>query len=362
VLAVLCLLGLGRLLWQREAALLVAAAGLATTTFILLIREQYAYGAYKVLALGWWIAAFVIVSGLAWLHDRLQRFAKQPWPMAAVLVPGLIVPAVTTARAYIETRDAPAERISDYRAIERLPDAIGDAPVALAAWDSNAAHWGAYFLRRANLFMAVRPGYLGAPHVAPLINAARQAPVDRIRYVILESSSGLARASGWRLVWGVGRLTVWDTAPVGWAVVTGVRDALGNDVLPSPYFHTGPPGAAVQVISSRSGMLTVSGRLFNALIPDDHSCWQLAMSGPGGAPAQELTLKAGTATLDTPIPAGRSTFELRAKTVVPTPFSAQDGRREAGFADLAARLRPPAPAGTDGVPGPPQAETPCHGS
>jgi hypothetical protein len=345
--------GVGRMLWRRELALPLAIAGLCAMVATLIGRQAYAYGAYKVLSLGWWAFAFAIVGVAASLTGR-RGWWRMP---AAVIAYGLVlaVPAVTAVRTIAETATAGSERISQYRVIEQLPAFLGHVPIVLNTSDVEAEHWGTYFLRREPMLLGTRYGYLGMPHLVALIGRARPIPPATVRYVVTDPALAPAtvRAAGWRLVWAVGRFAVWDSAPQGWASVIQLHDALRNLALFRPYFHAGPPGATLQVVANRAGTLRLSGRLFNAYVPDspDRSCWRLALhedaATAAGQPtgtaitAQDLAMRSGITRVDLPIVAGTSVISLSATPMTPSaPAGTRELAREGSFMDVTTELLP----------------------
>jgi hypothetical protein len=343
--------GLIRWLWQRQFGLTLIAGGLITLIALMIWRQQYDYGAYKFLSLGWWLFAFAAISGITWLADALGPFRIQAWALAVPLV--ALVPGVTVARAVFETVHAPDERMEQYRVIEELPRIIGHAPVLLDVAQVNSEHWGVYFLRRTDVILGLRNGYLSMAHLVRLLDRSEAVAPGSVRYVITDASIDTRQVPAhWRLVWGVGRYAVWDTSTQGWAAVTRIHDALGNDVQFQPYLYIGPPGATISVLASRPGTLAFSTKLFNLFSSTDQSCWQLRLTTTTTTTPQELSLRPGAITLDLPIPAGASTITLLANPARPTSFSVTPERaREGSLRETTAILLPTdgTRAGTDGT-------------
>lgn len=343
--------GVLRMLWRRELAMPLIIVGLSLLVGVSILRQQYDYGAYKFLSLGWWAFALAIVSGPGWL-DALSRARFVTWSLAGLLLAAS--PAITAARAISELVYADGERISQYRPIEQLPAFLHGAPLLLNPASVFAEHWGVYYLRHADVRLGLRNGYLAMPHLVRLLDRSESVPPDRIRYVVTDAGlPATERPAGWRLVWGAGRYAAWDTAPGGWAAMTRIHDALGNDVTPSPYVHAGPPGVTLQILASRAGTVRLSTRLLNFFTPTDRSCWQLAVTPTMGigSSARTLALRPGAVALTLPVAAGESDVALLATPAKPTPYSATpEAAREGSLADTTTVLLPAtARSGTDGA-------------
>jgi hypothetical protein len=247
VLLLLAAIGGWALVLRRRAALPAILATLWIAAAWLLWRDHYAYGGYKMLALAWWLTAFAIVYGIGWVMDR----ARHAWPsvpmrrvlLAAAWTVMLIVPVMTCRRVMAATAYAAPDSIDRFRIVQDAPRAAAGATVALISADPLRTAWGTYFLRRAPMFLAIRNGYLGQPHVAPLLDRAAPSGPEHIHFVITDADrSGGVDPTGWALLWQGGSFNLWDTGDRGWAALAPRGDAKSMTMM---------------IVASRAGRATL---------------------------------------------------------------------------------------------------------
>jgi hypothetical protein len=325
-LLVLIVLGLWRLVRQGEIALPVVLVAHAVGAAWLLGHAHYDYGAYKMLLLGWWVAAFAVLTACGWLIDILRTDGvdrTHAWrqPLRAVMgmvaaMSLLIVPIVTEARAVSAAREVQTRSLRGYHAIDRLPSLIGQAPIALLSFDELATHWAAYYLRDANLLLAVRNGYVAMPQMQ--IPMARAHPISAadVHLIVTDADPSLRAidTSGWRLAWSAGAFALWDTADQGWGAVTSIRDPAIFRASPRPRFYI-QRGATLDVLASAPGTLTITGRVAGAPPASDPPCWRLAMRSTSGQ-TWDLRVRPGPVTFTVAVPAGASEIAMQGSAAV----------------------------------------------
>jgi hypothetical protein len=323
--------GIGRLVRQRELALALAVLAHLAGAIWMLWRAHYDYGAYKMLLLGWWLTALVLVVALDWLIDAAGTARAIAWSAAVATL--LIVPIVTGVRAASLLLE-PVRPMSDYHIIDRVPALIGDTPLVLLTEDALATHWGAYYLRRAHLLLGSRNGYVAMSHVQGRFTRARPVSPGEIHLVVTNADPSVRAidTSAWSLAWTGGVFAIWDTGRHGWAAVTSVRDPLVDRGSPRPVFYV-HRGTTLDVLASDAGTLTIVGDLFGTPAVSNPPCWHLQIHSAAGQ-AWDLRARPGPVTFSVRVPPGTSDL-----SILGTSGDASSPPVNVGIANLATRFR-----------------------
>jgi hypothetical protein len=209
----LLLVGAVTLVDERRTSWLIWLAlpfGLAP---LLILRQGYAYGAYKAIVMGWWFMAFLLVRGAASRTGAIWRLA------APVIIASL--PAVAIARLLIAPvsrtfRMPRPESMATFRAVREVPPVVGRDPIVLAVHDEEAAEWAVYYLRDVPMALFTDERYL----VAKAAALARSRPVDLndVRWIVTDAPGRAAalspaQTSTWTLRWRSGPYALWEAPP-----------------------------------------------------------------------------------------------------------------------------------------------------
>jgi hypothetical protein len=319
-LFVLIGVGVWRLVRGRELALAAALLTHVAGAAWLLGHTHYDYGAYKMLLLGWWLAAFALVMAVSWLIDRVDNRAldrasgRAPvrwlaWGVAVMSL--LIIPIVTAVRIATTLREEAPRPVHDYHAIDRVVPLIGGTPLALLTEDALATHWGAYYLRRGRLLLGTRNGYVAMPQVQlPLSRAYPVSPRD-VRLVVTDGDAATRAVdtSGWSLAWSNSAFALWDTGGRGWASVTSIRDPLIIRASTRPIFYIHRGITTLDVLASDAGELTLTGQIEGAPAASTPPCWRLQVQGTD-AQAWDVRTESGPVSFTIRIPAGASEITM----------------------------------------------------
>jgi hypothetical protein len=181
---------------------------------VLAFVESYAYGAYKMMLMGWWIEVILIVRAASWFARGRTR---APAFIAACIVVG-VLPATAVARLV-----APVSRtfrmprpvsMETFHQVQDVRPLVGGGPILVALHDEEASEWALYDLRDLPAALFTSHRYL-VPKAAALSRGQRVSMED-VRWVLTDATgSGAAGPHpGWTLRWRGGPYALWQT-PAG---------------------------------------------------------------------------------------------------------------------------------------------------
>jgi hypothetical protein len=309
-LSLLAAAGLVQLLRRRALALAGIVLIFLLAIGIMLVRERYTYGAYKLITLGWWSVTLTVILGLIWL-STLRRLAM-PLVTCGAIVAGAI-PLVALGRS-LHTVMHPGVGLEQFRVVADGVRLIGQQPIAVLLDDLLARHWAVYFLRHASIRVNPGNGYLGMPHVQALLSRATQPAWHDTRYVLRDAveQDPFDEHKGWSLVWGAGTYSLWDTrSSGGWVVPTATRIPNGIERdAGKPFFWIGSDALEVTIVAQRPGRVAFSGLfVLGPHLPRTATVSRVAIAA-NGQPGGLATVPSGGQTLDFAIAEGENVVTL----------------------------------------------------
>ena len=197
--------------WELALVTVLLTAG----ALLVVIVQQYTYGAYKWISADWWALVAALVFGaeaiLKWLEKRDR------WKITVgVLMLGAAGVLLAQGDAsneefvghYLGSRPV---SIAPLRQIEAAPAISHGEPVLLLVNDFISNEWATYFLRGLPMRIASYRMYMA--DVAHVMERGPAPPLETIRYVVTDPAYAPAmNTSGgaWRAVWSGGPYTLWQ--------------------------------------------------------------------------------------------------------------------------------------------------------
>jgi len=126
----------------------LSALIIALGTVLMLFEQEYDYGAFKILASGWYVLALLMVVGAGSLAAQGTYFQKAISAMALAYV------AVIGLRVWQLAGDVAVKDMAYFRTVEHLVDFDPRAKIAVQLSDSFALEWALYYLRDRPLAVA----------------------------------------------------------------------------------------------------------------------------------------------------------------------------------------------------------------
>jgi hypothetical protein len=334
-------LGVAQLIRARQFGLGLALGLPLLGAPVLMFGKPYAYGAYKMLLMGWWIVAFATTLGATapgWSSTRRRLLT-----IAGVSV-CLSIPAFALARGVRHLLTPPPFGMSRFRAAEQVAALVGRETVGLFVPDGEASMWAAYFLRGSSLWVGDFEGYLDFPHTRPLL--AQPLPPN-LRYLLttVVDPGPVTEAQDWTPVWQGGPYRLWKVNDGGWAIVTEASTPNGfEQVNGAPFFWMGGGASRFHVVAGESGCLRLTASISPG--PSVRRTPQriVTLEAPG-ASARRLTLETGRLDIGVPVQQGITDFTLRPDDAPDaTPSGADPRPLILGVSDLRSRFEHPTTA------------------
>jgi hypothetical protein len=340
-LTILALAGVLRLARGREWGLVIVNLLLFLGTVVFIVRHGYAYGAYKFLVLNWWLLIFAVVVGAIGVQAAARSRTTRWMVGTLALMPVFLIPMTTGVRLERHRLFLTQHAVDHFRPAGQVRWITGGKPVGVLVHDPFAAYWAVYFLRDAPVRLLTLPGYLGMPHVRPLIARSSSAPFESIRFLLTDAvdPGPLIEDEGWRLMWRSGPYALWDTQQHGWAVASEVSTPNGFEIYDGqPFFWMGGGPTGVEITANREGTVKLSARFIpGPNLPPGAAALRLRVV-PSSGTARAHAIVAGEDAVCLPVTAGTMTWSL-------TPVDAPVARSPTGdprsllMGVLAPRLR-----------------------
>ncbi len=245
-------LGFIVLVRRRELAVCVAVVTFLAAAGFLGLRLVYAYGAFKILIVGWPLVGLCIVLACATVDRAARSVGHGYWGRSAVgAVMALYALGVSTqVRAF--GNSVPTTTFDTYRVVQAVPSIVGPEPVLVTVSNYIANGWAVYALRDSPIVLDTYEGYMAQPHVIPLMQRASPSFNSRIRYVLTDATPP-ATPDGFQAVWSQGPYELWRALDEGWALIGRVDAPNGVEQWPGgPGFWLGSEAADLEITATRS--------------------------------------------------------------------------------------------------------------
>jgi hypothetical protein len=299
---------------RRQWDILAIAAVLTAGALFMVVKEQYSYGAYKFVLLGWWSIAWLVVAGARALAGRSSAsfgfISPRPFRIVALCAVVLVVAGMlgsVVARIVLFHRVLTAVSIEPYRRVLEIERVVGSQPVIVAVDDDLANQWAVYFLRRHSIRLIGYRGYMAMSHVVPVMDQAAPVDVGAARYVLSDAQPPTHEAA-----WSNGPYTLWRIPPTGTAFLRDVANPNGlNRVNGRSFFWIGRSDTELDVVATSAGEAALVGRfVLGPSLPDRRGRRLLIGSIPGA----ERTFTIGEddfRSLPVPVRAGDNHIHIR---------------------------------------------------
>jgi len=337
---------------ERKRWLAVLAAA-ATVTFagVMAFGSHYAYGAYKILSINFWLLAWLTVAGGAALArqwgQRLafaHRFPAVLWGLAVLLAPVIYFRADTQFAVNDFAGTARVSRLS--REAEKAATRIvGDAALLVSVTDTLANEWAVYQLSALPMRVFPYRAYMAMPWVLPRMAAARPVPWRKIAFVLSDRSRPAipAEVTGGHVVWENPLYALWQVTPGAWLTLADVRNPNGIESSGGrPFLWLGGGTAHFAIVSgaAQAGVLS-AGLVPGPRASPDARAWQLAIAL--GDWRTEIGVSPPVANIRLPLQAGENevSLDVLAAPAGAVPRNGDPRATIIGFSDY--RLEPSTP-------------------
>jgi hypothetical protein len=319
---VLGAIGFFHLIASRQVGLATALALLLFATFIFIFRNSYAYGAYKVIFIGWWIICFSLVCGLERIlgYFPTNRFSVSIRRIVVVL---LVIsagvfgqsPNIVMAKTWHFYSPYAMTSMGDLRQIQQVDDIIAHQPLAVIVDDWYASMWAAYFLRNAQIT------YIEPRYYLLYVPLKQSMPDAKLRYVLTDARFDRSIDVHWRLVWSHNPYRLWHTTG-DWALVTEIQNKNGVERLnDNTFFWMGPTPTSLKVLATKAGMIRLQATYFPGPGVLNKTHRHLLLTTASGV-SRQIDIHGGEQIIDLSVEAGINYITLQAldqSTIVQLP-------------------------------------------
>ena len=224
----------------------------------MILKENYDYGAYKILNMGWWASSFTVFAGVSILKARWRSAILQ---VAAAI---LLVFFLTSTGLQISRFNniIYPKSVVYYEQVHDIKKIVMDKPVLVYIDDVYTNQWSVYFLRDLDILVHPYRGYMAQKHVIPFMDRARKPAVEKIAYVLTDSRITTAMSPK-KPVWKAGKLTLWDVGSFknNYAVYSivnpnGLEKLNGEDLI-----WIGGQETRIDLWSGQNGSVVLTGVL-----------------------------------------------------------------------------------------------------
>jgi len=271
-------------------------------TALMLLGQEYDYGAFKLLASGWYVLALLMVVGARSLAARRPSF------QGAITALTLAYFVVIGIQVWQFAGDVTVKNMGYFRTIEKLTDGDPRAKIAVQLTDSLTLEWALYYLRDRPLVVAG----LNHPYLYPLddfYDGQLRGGLAQAAYLLSDTRydgcfGHAVRESGPYLLYSL---------PSGIrTVLTYIRGPRGApEQRASATLVAGDPDTRISIVSVSEGVAKLSAEL--AVEADRSSPNRLRLLIRTDIEEKKVAVdQDGPIEVDVQVPAGRSEIRLRA--------------------------------------------------
>jgi hypothetical protein len=313
LLSLLTGIGLIRLLWQRRFDIALPLALVGVAMFILLVRQHYAYGTYKMILIGWWAIAYALMLGIDWVAARLAivRYAHTALVAAIVGCAIFLAPGGTNwlrseiKDPYITTN------MAQLRKLQAIEPIVGNAGVQLDVDNWVFNEWAVYFLRILPIHISKYRAYMDQPHVLPYMQRSRAVPIDTTRYLLTDAVLTPDATQGWKMIWTATPYYLWDKVNDRAPTIEHIANVNGIEQVDNQrFFWMSPDPTTLTIHSPQAGTLRLQGVFLPAPNLPGAASHRMRLTTNHGFD-QTLTLENGMRSLEIPVPHGETTVVIR---------------------------------------------------
>jgi hypothetical protein len=309
---VLGAIGFFHLFASRQFGLAATLGLLLFAVIIFIIRNSYAYGAYKVILIGWWIICFSVVYGLESVlrHFPTIRFSvyvRRMIVMLLIISAGVFGQSPNIVMAKVWHFYSPYATISmaDLRQIQQVRDITADQPLAVIVDDWYASMWAAYFLRNTQI------SYIEPRYYLSILPLKQSIPDAKLRYVLTDVRFDRSVDAHWRLVWANNPYRLWYITG-DWALVTDTKNENGVQRLNgNTFFWMGAKPTTVKVLATKAGTIRMQATYFPGPSVSDRAGRQMLVTTTSGV-SRQIDIRRGKSTFNLSVEAGINEITLQA--------------------------------------------------
>jgi len=233
LLGIFFLLGIIKQLKNKNILLIVWLISLGATLYML-IRQNYSYGAYKLILLNLWGVIFLIFAGFESMSVRLSKSLRQRLLVNIVGICILVVFGISTLAHIAASETLPLlhqgrlehRNVEIFKSVKEVEGIIGRKSVIICVDDWLSNEWAVYFLRDLNVYLPTLRAYMNHPAVVGFMERSKKLEFDKVRFILTDKVLELANqnlSSQAEVVWSNGLYTLWRLRDSNWQILADAR-------------------------------------------------------------------------------------------------------------------------------------------
>jgi hypothetical protein len=289
ILSCYFLVGIVMLLKHRKFWTITVQITLGVFVAYLLLVERYAYGAYKVLSLLWWLVSFSIVfaaqrlqknaaSGLIWVGSKY----------ALVCALGIMI-CVTLIREQQLGKIIRIRDIAPYRELQTIQPLLHNSPVGISVVDPTASVWAMYYLRESVTHFFSYHSYPDQSHVRPRMFRSQSVDLGEIEYLLTDAKD--FQPENAEIVWHNSVYSLWKIEASS-CFITKIENPNGLEVLNDRlFFWVSNEATKIHFYAFRAGQVELLADYMPGPSSPELTQWKLALRTDSGIADEILILK-----------------------------------------------------------------------
>jgi hypothetical protein len=312
---ILVAIGWVELLRQRIWDVALIGVMLMVGAVVMVVSQQYSYGAYKFLLLGWWIFAWCVTAGANALIERGRTRFRATGRIGRLIAAGAMLAMVLiglfgalAGRIVSFQRQLTVQSIRPYRAVIDVEREVGRAPILLTVNDPAASEWAVYFLRDHAVRLLGYRGPMAYAHVVRFMDEAAVPDFHAIQYVLTDAQPAPSRD----ILWQEGPYALLRIPQTGAALLGQVNNPNGAEQLDGQSFYwIGEGDTKLEVHATAAGTAIFLARfILGPSLPDRPD--RRLMIGSPDASAQTITIaRNGDQSFSFPVHEGENEIYIR---------------------------------------------------
>jgi hypothetical protein len=208
LLTLLLIVGAVHLVRKRDYAIPLATGLLIAGAVYMIWGKAYDYGAYKFLSSAWYLAALLVVEGVAVAAAAVPRIPAGYLAAVLLLFPQAI--GIYSRHQKFEIAN-PVKSMSYFRQASQIRSLVGDASLIVAMNEYRYALWFVLVTRDMHVVPARIPhGYIRRLELNPLVQERRRQAIGKIHWVATDRNGDLS-CRDFALVWEGGPYRLWKS-------------------------------------------------------------------------------------------------------------------------------------------------------
>lgn len=304
-LSCLALLGLFNLFRRKLWGIGTYIIFLLWAMLIMILKWEYAYGAYKLILLNWWGISYIVLSGVSVLISIFRNSKYRLVIYAPFVVLFLTYNFVMGKRIFdFDKRFVSLKDSMILRQVQEIKNRVGEDTVFVKVNDDYNHCWAIYYLRNMNIYLSDYHIYMAQPHVVPLMERAKKVDFSEVRYLLTDNQEDL-KSFSMDLIWTGGPFRLWEFKQKKFVLSDTLINPNGIEVWNGEQgFWMGQGETKLRLLSTYNGQACLKGHFSRGPSLSEKSMCRIIISTDQGYERQITIEKGGVQEYSIPVVKG----------------------------------------------------------